>query len=314
LGVFLEEANKIPGVESATAMKSDLTGDYGSFGAMDWPGKDPELHTEFWRRNVDYGLIETLDIELVMGRTYSKEYGSEETTIIINEAAVKAMGLKDPIGMTIKFFGEDRQIVGVVKDFNFQSLYEPIKPLVLTRMPFSDRVMVKMKPGMEKETLDQIADLYAEFNPGLPFDFKFFDDDYQTLYASEKRITALSKYLAGLAIIISCLGLLGLATFTAERRKREIGIRKVLGQSARNIALMLSNEFARLVMVSMAISLPIAYLLASDWLSSFSYRISLRIWYFIGAGTIALFVAMLTVGSQAIRAANRNPVEALKEE
>ena len=167
---------------------------------------------------------------------------------------------------------------------------------------------------MEKETLDQIANLYAEFNPGLPFDFKFFDDDYQTLYASEKRITALSKYLAGLAIIISCLGLLGLATFTAERRKREIGIRKVLGQSAKQVVVMLSSEFARLVIMAILIALPIAYLIVNNWLSGFAYRIPLRAWYFISAGAMAMIIALVTVGSQALRAANGNPVEALKEE
>ena len=314
LEVFLTELKRIPGVVNASAMKSDFTGDYGSFGKLDWPGKDPENKIQFWRRNVDYDFIETLGIELVQGRTYSKQYGSEETNLIINEAAAKVMGLQDPIGKTIKFFGEDRQIVGVVKDFHFQSLYEPLKPLVLTRMSFSDRVLVRLKPGMEKETLSRIENLFKDFNPGLSFDFKFFDDDYQTLYASENRITSLSEYLAFLAIIISSLGLLGLAMFTAERRKKEISIRKVLGQSAVQVTAMLSGEFAKLVLIAILIAIPIAYILANNWLSNFAYRIPLQAWYFIGAGFIALLIAMISVSFQAIKAAIANPVKSLRTE
>ena len=225
------------------------------------------------------------------------------------------MGLSDPIGTVIDMRGPNREIIGVVKDFNMKSLYEEIKPMALLCTDvWVSTMAVKIKAGSEKTTIDDLTNLYAEFNPGLPFDFSFLDDEYQALYISERRVSALSKYFAGLAILISCLGLFALATFTAERRRREISIRKVLGQTATQVVAMLSGEFAKLVFISTLIALPVAYLLADNWLSGFAYRIPLKVWYFLGAGFVALLVALITVGSQAFRAANRNPVNALREE
>jgi ABC-type antimicrobial peptide transport system permease subunit len=174
--------------------------------------------------------------------------------------------------------------------------------------------MARIKSGNEKEVLEQLENTYAQFNPGYSFDYQFLDTDFRALYQSEKRVATLAKYFAGLAILISCLGLFGLATFTAERRRKEISIRKVLGQNATQVTVMLSGEFARLVLVAVVIALPIAYLLANNWLSGFAYKIPLRAWYFLSAGLVALLVALLTVGTQAIGAANRNPVDGLREE
>ena len=174
--------------------------------------------------------------------------------------------------------------------------------------------MVRLEAGREKEGLDEIARLVSSFNPGFPFEYEFLDDNYKALYASEQRIGTLSKYFSSLAILISCLGLFGLALFTAERRRKEISIRKVLGQTVTQVTVMLSSEFAKLVMISIVIALPISYLLAHDWLLGFAYHIPLKIWYFIGAGLVALALALITVGSQAVQAANRNPVDGLREE
>jgi ABC-type antimicrobial peptide transport system permease subunit len=203
----------------------------------------------------------------------------------------------------------------VVKDFNIQSLYDEIMPMaLLCKTQWVNTLMVKIATGSEKTAIADLTKLYTEFNPGLSFNFRFLDNQYQELYASEQRVATLSKYFAGLAILISCLGLFGLATFTAERRGKEISIRKVLGQSASQVVVMLSSEFAKLVLLSALIGLPMAYLLAKNWLSGFAYHIPLRLWYFLGAGLVALLVAMLTVGSQAINAANKNPVDGLREE
>ncbi|HEX8531433.1 MAG TPA: FtsX-like permease family protein, partial [Cytophagales bacterium] len=230
------------------------------------------------------------------------------------ETGIRTMGLKDPVGKTIQLWGQDRQIIGVVKDFHFESLYEPVKPCFLMLMPRADNMVVKIKAGQEKETLERLAAFYRKFNGGIPFEYRFLDQDYQALYAAEQRVAVLSRYFAGIAILISCLGLLGLAAFTAERRRKEIGIRKVLGSTEAGIVYLLSNDFARLVGVAIGIALPVSYGLASTWLEGFAYKITLEPWYFVLAGLLALATALCTVGLQAFNAAKINPVQCLKEE
>ena len=167
---------------------------------------------------------------------------------------------------------------------------------------------------MEKATIDGLREVYEKFHQKYPFDFRFMDQEYQRLYEAESRVSTLSRYFAALAIVISCLGLFGLAAFTAERRRKEIGIRKALGQSSTQVSLLLSEEFAKLVVISITIGLPIAYLLAQNWLSGFAYRIDLQLGYFLMAGIITLAITLFTVSTQAINAAYKNPVESLKEE
>lgn len=316
MDTFLEEAKQIPGVINASYMQGGMTDFNNSSWGHSWPGQTEESkNLPFWHSHVGKDFIETLGVELKEGRSYVNEIGDNETKIILNETAVKQMGLKNPIGTVIDFRGPNREIIGVVKDFNIKSLYEEIKPMaLLCKTQWVNTMVVKIAAGSEKHAIDKLTKLYAEFNPGITFDFNFLDNEYQVLYKSEKRVATLSKYFAGLAILISCLGLFGLATFTAERRRKEISIRKVLGQSAAQVTTMLTSEFAKLVLVSILIALPIAYLFANKWLSGFAYRIPLQFWYFLGAGLVAMIVAMLTVGSQAINAANRNPVEGLSEE
>ena len=316
MDAFLAEAKLIPGVVNASYMQGSMTDYNNSSSGHSWPGQTEETKgLEFWHAHVGQDLIETMGIELKEGRSYVAEFGNNESKIILNETAVKLMGLENPIGTVIDMRGPNREIIGVVKDFNFKSLYEEIKPMAfLCKTQWVNTLAIKIEAGSEKATLNALTRLYADFNPGLTFDFTFLDNAYQKLYISEQRVATLSKYFAGLAILISCLGLFGLATFTAERRKKEISIRKVLGQSASQVMVMLSSEFAKLVLISLLIALPIAYLLANNWLSGFAYRIPLRVWYFLGAGLLVFLVAILTVGSQAMRAANRNPVNALREE
>ena len=220
-------------------------------------------------------LFRSLGIEMKEGRTFSREFGSEKSSIIFNEAAIELMGIKNPIGKTVKVWGEDKQIIGVTKNFHFESLYESLKPCFFdfNLSPWLSKVMVKIKSGTEKETLAQLQQLYKEINPGLPFEYKFLDDEYQKLYASEQRVGFLSRYFAGLALIICCLGLFGLAAFTAQKRQKEIGIRKVLGASVRSIAFMLSKEFLSLVLVAALIAFPIVGWVMNQWLNDFAYRI-----------------------------------------
>lgn len=314
--VFLEEARQIPGVSNASYMQGTMTDFSNSSYGHSWPGQTEESKKlTFNHAHVGPTFIETMGIEMKEGLSYIDVKPDDESKIILNETAVRLMGLENPVGKIIDMRGPNKEIIGVVKDFNFQSLYDEIMPMaLLCKTKWVGTLMVKIKKGSEKATLADLTELYSDFNPGLSFDFRFLDNQYQELYVSEQRVAVLSKYFAGLAILISCLGLLGLAAFTAERRRKEIGIRKVLGQSATQVTVMLSGEFAKLVLVAVVIALPIAYLLANNWLSGFAYHMSLQIWYFIGAGITAMVVAMLTVGSQAIRAANRNPVDGLREE
>ena len=223
------------------------------------------------------------------------------------------MGLKDPIGKTVSLENTVFEIVGVAKDFHFSTVHEKIKPMFFVLRPeWTRTVMAKIQAGKEKMALDNLQGFYKQYSPGIDFNYKFLDDTYALQYASEQRVSTLAKYFAGLAIIISCLGLFGLATFNAERRRKEISIRKVLGQSATKVTLMLAGEFAKPVLTSRIIALPIAYLLVTNWLSGFAYRIPLHIWYFLAAGLITLSIAMLTVGSRAIKAANNNPIDGLR--
>src|SRR6185312_10444197 len=189
-----------------------------------WDGKSSNDQTSFTDIACGYDFIETLGIQMKEGRSYSTAFGSDNDKVVLNEEAIKAMGLTNPIGKTITIWGNKKQIIGVVKDFHFQSLYENIKPCFFD-FTFNQRaakIMVRLKAGQEKLALDGLERLYREENPGIPFEYKFLDDDYQALYASEKRVAALSRYFAGLAVIISCLGLFGLSAFMAQKRQKEI--------------------------------------------------------------------------------------------
>ncbi len=311
---FLSEVKRIPGVVNAACFANNLTGSHGGTSGLEWKGKSPEEAIDFGNLEVGYDLIELLDIEMAVGRTFSREFSSEKSKIIFNEAAIIAMGLEDPVGKTIKLWGEEKQIIGVVKNFHFESLYEAIKPCFLQLYPVSNKTMVRIQEGTEAETIARLEQFYQEYNQGLPFDYKFLDEDYQVLYASEKRVNILSRYFAGLAIVISCLGLFGLATFTAERRLKEIGIRKILGSSNLGIVYLLSLDFTRMVGIAILIALPVSFILSKQWLQGFAYRIDLAWWYFVGAGLTALLIAWFTVGLQTVKAARVNPSQCIRDD
>jgi len=312
---FLAEAATIPGMAKVATIGQNIIGlDQYTIG-VEWPGKNPEENVRFSTVQVGYNLIETLGIEVLAGRSFSQDFKDGPEVIVINEEAMNVMGLTDPIGQTITFWNKPVKIIGVVKNFHYESFHEKVRPFIFRIDPeWTLYVMVRLEAGRERDALAQLEKLYARVNPGYPFNYKFIDQDYQALYSSENRVGILANYFAILAILISCLGLLGLASFTAERRKKEIGLRKVLGSSELGIIYLLSGDFTRIVIVAVVIALPLAYLAASSWLDSFAYHIDLKLWYFAGAGLGALVIAWLTVGAQAFRAARFNPTECLKEE
>lgn len=310
---FVFELKKIPGIVNASSTTHDMVGHNWSVG-IDWEGRDRDKPISFQVVGVDYDLIETLEMEITTGHSFSKDFGSDSKGIIFNETAIKAMGLSDPIGKTIRFMGE-KKIIGTVKDFHFKSLHETVEPLFLVMMPEAvKKVMVRIEAGREREAIEKVRAFYENFNPGFPFEYQFLNEDYATLYASEQRVATLSKYFAAIAIMISCLGLFGLAAFSAERRMKEIGVRKTLGSSVFGIVRLLSEDFTKMVIFSITIALPISYLVAKEWLDSFAYRIALEWWYFAFAGLSALLIAWLTVGFQTYNAARINPVKCLRDE
>lgn len=309
---YLNEIQKIPGIEMASSMLGNLIRDeFGGRGTIDCNGKKIPFHSF----GVNYGLIETLGIKIKEGRSFSKKFGSNNTELILNEAAVEAMGLKNPVGTVTKGQRYNTEIIGVVKNFHIQSLHEKIEPMKFRLDNDGPSMIVtKIKKGKEKEALANLESFYKKFNPGLTFNYKFLDQDYQALYVSERQVSILSRYFAGLSILISCMGLFGLAAFTAEMRLKEIGIRKVLGSSVFGIVRLLSGEFTKMILIAICIALPLSYLIAKNWLDDFAYRINLEWWYFYGAGLITITIALFTVSFQSVKAALINPVKSLRSE
>jgi ABC-type antimicrobial peptide transport system permease subunit len=306
---------KVPGVLKASSIGMSMVGG-GNTTDVDWEGKDPDVRMPFAVRPVNYDIIEMLDLKIVDGRSFSRSFSGDSAKVILNEAAAKAMALENPVGKTISLGqGFNLEIIGVVNDFHFESLRSDVSPMFFVLAPqFAEKIMLKIEGGTAVSTINNIQKFYKEYNPGFSFDYRFLDEDYQAQYGAEIRVSILSRYFAGIAILISCLGLFGLAAFTAERRRKEIGIRKVLGSSEFSIVYLLSGDFTKLVLIAIVIALPFSYLMVKDWLSGFAYKIPLEWWYFVCAGFIALFIAWLTVGTQAVRAARINPTKCLRDE
>lgn len=315
LETFLSEVKNIPGIVNASSMEHNMVESGGYTTDLHWEGKNPDDIISFGKVSVYYDMIETLGINMKEGRTFYRRFSSDSSAIIFNEAAIGIMGLTDPVGKVVNLWGKDREIIGVVKNFHFESLHEEVKPLFFWLAPQSTgTIMVKIEAGREREVINQLQKFYQAYNPGLPFDYQFLDEAYQAQYVAEQRVATLSRYFAGFAILISCLGLFGLAAFTAERRLKEIGIRKILGSSDFSIICLLSGDFTRMVFISILIALPLSYFMAKHWLDSFAYRIDLELWYFMSAGLVALLIARFTVGIQTVKAARINPSQCLRDE
>jgi putative ABC transport system permease protein len=314
LNTFITEVKKVPGVIQASS--SDGTIILPTFTprpGVHWDGKNTDDNIRFYQLGVNYDALQTLGVKMAAGRYFSKAF-ADSFAVVVNESAVRAMGLVNPIGKKITVWDRERTIVGVAKDFHFNSLHETIRPFIfrLEDPKYTLLCLIRIAGDKRKQTIEAIQRYYKAFNPGMYFDFKFLDDDYQAQYASEEIIITLSKYFAALAILISCLGLLGLTAFAAEQRVKEIGIRRTLGASRRAIVYLLSVDFTKTVALSIVIGLPVSYLIANKWLNGFAYRIPLTPLYFIAAAFITFLIAALTIGIQTARASAVNPAETLK--
>ncbi|GAB4019731.1 ABC transporter permease [Spirosoma migulaei] len=309
---FKEELLQMPGIQSVTKMDGTPTNGFGSTGNVQWPGKDPKASIQFQFSKVDYDFTKTLKVK-VTGRDFSKAFGADSANFLINETAARRIGYNNPIGKPLTMWGKTGIIVGVIADYHQSSMHTAIEPFI-AKLGDGQIIIVRVKTGQTKQALASLEVLARQLNPKFPFRYRFADEAFQTLYRSETVVGSLANYFAFLAIFISCLGLFGLAAFTAEQRTKEIGVRKVLGASVVSVVALLSQDFLKLVLVAILISSPLAWFGMSRWLQDYVYKIDLSWWIFALAGLLAIGIALLTISFQSIKAALMNPVKSLRSE
>jgi putative ABC transport system permease protein len=304
-------------VEEITATDSPITNTFVTNSGFSWNGKDPSMTDEFVTLRITHEFGKTIGWQVKDGRDFSKEFPTDSMGFILNEAAVKYMGLKDPVGEMIQWGDNGKyKVIGVVKDLVTQSPYEPARQTIffLNYVRVS-LISMKIKPtASASAAVAKIGSVFKKYDPENLFQYTFADQEYNRKFSDEERIATLTTFFAVLAVFISCLGLFGLASFVAEQRTKEIGIRKVLGASVVNLWQLLSREFLVLVIVSCIISGPVAWYFMSDWLQRYTYRTEISWWIFAAAGAGALVITLLTVSFQAIKAALLNPVKSLRSD
>lgn len=314
--IFREEASVMPGIKAVDRCSQFPHAMSFRLPAVEWSGKDPNLMVNFVLASVGYDFARVMDLKVIEGRDFSREMNADSTNFLVNEEAVKQMGLKQPIGQQITVFDKKGSIVGVLKDYHTNSLRESIDPLVLDvkeHLNFGT-ILIRTQPGQTKEAMESLEKVCKKVNPNYPFLYTFLDKQYERLYRSEEVTSRLSNAFAILAIVISGLGLFGLAIFSAEQRKKEIGIRKVLGATMGNILSKFSIDFLQLVVLGSVIAIPIAWYVMRGWLQNFAYRIDLSWWIFGLACLITFLISMFAIAAQAINAVLKNPIESLRTE
>ncbi|UXE69186.1 MAG: ABC transporter permease [Chryseotalea sp. WA131a] len=328
--LFKERAMKMPGIamvdrssEAPHAMKFVVDDNDGlsetDFGndAIHWEGKEKNVSVGFKPASVGFDFIKIMNLKVAEGRDFSKSFATDSAdAFMVNEEAVRQMGIKDPIGKWVSAWNKRGHIIGILKDYHTNTLHEPIKPVIIDvkEYEYFGVIIVRIEPGKTKEALASLQTVCKEINPNYPFAFQFLDQEYNKLYRTEQVITKLTSIFAILGIAISCLGLLGLVMLTVEQRTKEISIRKVLGASISKIISMLSKELLALVFISFLIAAPIAGYFMNQWLQGFAYRIELAWWIFAVAGMSTAAIALITISIHAVKAAVANPVKSLKSE
>ncbi|GAB3175618.1 ABC transporter permease [Telluribacter humicola] len=303
-------------VAEMSVSSSPATGVWSNQIGFDWEGKDPNSLPLFGTVACTHDFGKTIGWNIIEGRDFSREYSTDTSALILNESAVALTGLKDIVGKTIRWNDTPYQVVGVVKNMVMESPFTPIKPTIFTmNYDWANIINIRLQPGVPvKEAISKVEAVFKIHSPNSPFDYKFTDEEYDAKFRAEERIGKLAGAFAGLAIFISCLGLFGLASFTAEQRTKEIGVRKVLGASVFTLWRLLSKDFTILVIFSFLIAAPITYYFMYNWLQTYEYRTDISWWVFILSGLGAMVITLLTVSYQSIRAAMINPVKSLKTE
>ena len=285
-------------------------------GGFDWPGKDPNFVTMLGTVAVTHDYGKTVGWRFKAGRDFSRAFVTDSSAMVMNAAAVKYTGLKNPVGQRIRWGDSEYPVIGVIEDMVMESPYEPIKPVVFyLKYSWTNLITIRLNPARSaSKSLERVAQVFTKFNPGSPFEYQFVDQEYARKFASEERVGRLAGVFAVLAIFISSLGLFGLASFVAEQRTKEIGVRKVLGASVLNLWGLLSKDFVALVITAFFIATPIAYYFLNNWLQRYEYRTELSWWIFAASGMGALLITLLTVSFQSVKAALMNPVKSLRSE
>jgi len=313
--LFRQQAATIPGIMRVSRMGGSTT--WGAGGYEDdiyWPGKDPNYRPTFGVMSVGYGFVQTIGLHLIQGRDFSTQFSTDSAAFLINQSAAEKMGLTTPLGHTLTLeTGKKGTIIGVIKDAHFSSLRDNIDPLIMSLdNKQGGTILVRIAPGHIRETMAGLKLLCTSMNPGSGFSYRFADVEYENLYANEALTERMGAGFAFLAILISCLGLLGLSLFTVESRTKEIGIRKVLGAGAANLFTLISAEFLSLVAIAFVIAVPFSVWAMTRWLEGFAYHTALSWWLFCISGTLSLLIALVTISVQALRVAIMNPIKSLR--
>jgi len=304
-------------ITEMTTVQSPLTAVWNTNGGFDWEGKDPNLAVDFPNNGVSYEFGKTVNWNIKQGRDFSREFATDSLAFIINESAVKFLGFQDPVGKILKWEGRPFRIIGIVSDIMQESPFYPVRPSLYHIEPDTNtwNAILRLNPQQNaQQSIAKIEQVWKKYVPEVPFEYKFVDEQFGQKFLDEERIGKLASYFAVLAIFISCLGLFGMASFVAEQRTKEIGIRKVLGASVVNLWRLLSKEFLLLVLLSCVLAAPVAYYYLKNWLSNYDYRIEISWLVFVLAALVALLITVLTVSFQAIKAAIANPIRSLRTE
>jgi hypothetical protein len=317
--LFKQRVQKMPGItmidrttEVPQAMNFVVNDDQ-----ITWEGKEKNTTIGIKPASVGFDFVKLMKLQIAEGRDFSPTNPTDSTdAFMVNEEAVREMGMKNPIGKWVQAWKKRGHIIGVLKDYHTQSLHEPMKPILIDvkEGEYFGVIIAKIAPGKTKEALESLAKVYKEINPNYPFSYQFVDQEYQKLYSSEFIVSTLSIVFAVVAIVISCLGLLGLVMFSAEQRIKEFGVRKVLGASLGQLMSLFAADFMKLIFVAFLIAAPLGWYVMHSWLQDFAYRIDISWWIFVLAGAGSLLIALFTLSFEAFKTAATNPVKSLRSE
>ena len=311
---YLNELERLPEVRSATLTSSNPTQNYSSTGGAMWEGKNPDDVVEINVISVGPKFLETTGITLAEGKSFSGNLATDTSYFLVNEVMANIIGRESPVGKQMSCWRRDGTIIGVVKNFHMASMYEQIAPLIVRYDPDDTWNAVIKTQGSTQKALEEIEKVTKKLNPAFPFRYEFLDETYAQSYRNERTVSTLLDYFAIVCIFISCLGLLGLSSFSADQRAKEIGIRKVLGASVFNLVLLISRDYVRIMIIACVLAIPLSYYYLQDWLSGFAFRMDLNVSFFIVASVLGILLGALTVGLKSFKAAIANPRDTLKEE
>ncbi|MFM7850424.1 MAG: ABC transporter permease, partial [Flammeovirgaceae bacterium] len=302
-------------VQSVCKSNSPVTSIFSN-NEVKWSGKIDETRMAFTTIATEYDYTKTMGVKLIEGRDFSPDFKSDSAAVIVNEAAVKIMGMKNPIGQKIEMWDSKKEIIGVIEDMVMDSPYKPVQPLTMIFIPgWSSTITIRLnKTDDIAASIAKIEAVFKKLNPSYPFQYRFADDDFEKKFSSINLISFLAGIFAALAIFITCLGLFGLAAFTSEQRTKEVGIRKVMGASVSSLVLLISKDFSRLVIFAFLISAPLSWWFLNDFLQRYEYRTEVAWWVLLAVGMFALILALIIVSTQALRAAIMNPTKSLRSE